>query len=167
MKKQVIAGIVAIMIIAAGFLVYYEFIDNTGSVHVEVADAPSGNVSAVYITFDAVYMHSTTAGWKNFSIGAKTVNILHLSISNASLLSSVNIAPGKYTMIRLAIVNVTVKISGFSFAFTPSNGYVDIVSPFTVSAHSTTTLVIDFNLTQDLNIRSQVFTPTASMVVNP
>ncbi|MCL5731158.1 MAG: DUF4382 domain-containing protein [Candidatus Thermoplasmatota archaeon] len=167
MKKQLIAGIIAIIVIAAGFLLYYEFIDNTGSVNVKVADAPNGNVSAVYITFDAVYMHSGTAGWKNYSIGSKTVNILHLTTTNASLLSSINIPPGKYTMIRLAIVNVTVKIGMLSFAFTSSNGYVDIVAPFTVTAHASTTLVIDFNLTQDLNMQSQIFTPTASMVVNP
>ncbi len=165
MNKKIIGAVVAAIIISAGFLVYYEFVDNGGNVNVKVADAPVG-ASAVFITFNNVYVHSTSSGWHNFSVSSRTINILNLTTTNAALFSSISLKAGMYTGIELGIVNVTVVMGGSRLNFTSSNGYVDIHTPFNVSAHTTTNLVIEFNLTQDLNMVSEMFTPTASMVVS-
>ena len=165
MNSKLIGVIIAVIVIAAAVLVYYQFVDNGGNVNVEVADAPVG-ASAVYITFNNVYVHGTSTGWQNFSVASKTIDILNLTASNASLFGSISLKAGTYTQIKLGIVNVTVVMSGQKITFTSSNGYVDINTPFTVSAHSTTSLVIEFNLTQDLNMVAKTFTPSASMVVS-
>lgn len=162
MNSKILGIIVAVIVIAAGVLIYYEFFDNGGSVNVKVADAPVG-ASAVYITFKDVYVHSNSSGWQNFTVASKTIDILNLTTTNASLFGSISLKAGTYTMIKLAIVNVTVVMGGQHVNFTSANGYVDIVTPFTVSAHSTTNLIIEFNLTQDLNLMAKTFTPTASM----
>ena len=101
MNSKILGIIVAVIVIAAGVLIYYEFFDNGGSVNVKVADAPVG-ASAVYITFKDVYVHSNSSGWQNFTVASKTIDILNLTTTNASLFGSISLKAGTYTMIKLA-----------------------------------------------------------------
>ena len=164
--KSVIAAVIVVVLVAAGVGGYflYNSMQSNGNIAISVADANTlQQVDAVYITFGSVALHSNggnnSSGWMNYSVLTKTVNILGLTTSNASLLSNITLHAGKYTMIRLYITNVTVNILGVNYTFTLSAPYAFINRPFTVSAHSTTNVIIDFNLNSDLNLNSKIFTP--------
>ena len=169
MKSKAIIGIVAVLIIAAGVggYLYYNNTNTTGHMAVSVADAPvMSGVGAVYISFSAVELHSNTSGWTNYSVPSTTINILGLTTTNASLLTNITLHSGTYTTIRLFINSITVEILGANISFTMASKFAFINHPFTVSAHSTTGIIIDFNLNQDLNLNSRMFTPSVGFVQN-
>lgn len=165
-SKIIISVIVVIALIAGGFTYLNYSNSNTGKVSVYAEDAPIFNVSAVYITFTNVSLHNTSSGWHTYTLTTTTVNILGLTTTNASLLSSFSIKAGNYTMIRLYITSINVKIAGLNVSFTLASPDAFINHPFSVSAHSTTGLDIEFNLSQDLNINSRMFAPSIGVVVS-
>lgn len=110
-------------------------------------------------------LHSNTSGWQNYTID-KTVNIYGLTTSNASLLTNISLHAGKYTMIRLYISKVNVIFSGTNETFSMSAQFAFINHPFTVSPHSTTTVIIEFDLHSDLNLQSKIFTPYVGYTTN-
>jgi len=167
MKRAYLSVIVAVVIIAAsvGGFEYYQNTQNTGHMSISVADAPiASGVAAVYIEFKAVSLHSNTSGWQNYSAN-ETLNIWGLTISNASLLANISLHPGTYTMIRLYITSVIVNILGVNFTFTLNAPFAFINHPFTISAHSTTAVTVEFDLNADLNLQSKVFTPNVGFTV--
>ena len=171
MKGKYIAAIVAVIMIAGGLagLVYYQASQAAsadGHVAMKVADAPNGSVSGVFITFSDVSLHNNASGWTNYSVKSTTVNILGLTASNASLLTNITLSAGTYTMIRLYITNVTVNMLGINATFTLHAPFAFINHPFKVSAHGNLNVIIEFNLTQDLNLTSKVFTPNVGVVVS-
>ncbi len=162
MKKSKLITIIVVVValIGLGSFAYYEFFDQGGNVSLKVMDAPISGVSAVYLTFSHVAIHGTKTGWSNYTLASKTVNILHLTTSNASLLGSIKLTAQRYTQIRLYVQNVSIVMSGVSQNMTMSGGHwADIIGTFNVSAHSTTTVIIAFNLNQELNMVSMTFTP--------
>ena len=165
-SKIIISVIVVIALIAGGFTYLNYSNSNTGKVNVYVEDAPILNVSAVYITFANFSLHNTSSGWSTHSVKTTTVNILGLTTTNASLLGSFTINAGNYTMIRLYLTSVRVVIAGVNVSFTLASPDAFLNHPFTVKAHSTTNLNIEFNLSQDLNINSRIFTPSIGVVVS-
>jgi len=60
-SSALVAVILAVIIIAVGGYSYYEFA-STGNMAISVSDLPSSNVTAVYITFTDVALHSNTSG---------------------------------------------------------------------------------------------------------
>lgn len=173
MKKfgAAIMAIAVVLIIIGGLFVFNSYVSNsnkTATVDMEVADLPVMNASAVYITFSAFALHgNNNTGWKNYSLphGNETVNILGLTASNASLLTSVKLTAQTYTMFRLYITNVTVVIAGVAINFTLASSFGFLNHPVTLTAGSTSTIVFEFNLTQDLNLSSHIFTPNLGIEV--
>ena len=169
MKNKILIPIVVIIVIAAGIggFLYYSGTESNGHMAISVADAPAvSGVGAVYITFTSVELHSNASGWVNYSVPTTTINILGLTISNASLLTNITLHPGKYTMIRLFIKSVTVNVLGVNVSFTLASKFAFINHHFNVSLHSTTKVIIDFNLNQNLNLNSKIFTPDVGVVVD-
>jgi hypothetical protein len=172
MNKKYIAGIVAIVIIAGivGGYAYYNNMQatkNTGTMNVGVADAPLLNtsVTGVFMTFDKVSLHSNTTGWSNYSVTPQTVNIMNVSASNPFTLSNLTLSSGRYTTIRLYITNVSAVILGVNVSFTLKAPFAFVTHTFTVAAHSTLNVVMDFHLNSDLNTNAQIFTPNVGVVV--
>lgn len=166
MKSAYVAIAAAVIIIGAlGGYYYFNGMNltstqNTGSVAISVADAPvQSSVTAVNITFSSVALHSNTTGWQNYSVSKTTVDILGLTTTNASLLSTIKLHTGTYNMIRLYITNVTVEVSNVNENFTLNAPFAFINHPFNVSNNKSTSVVIDFHLNQDLNLNAKVFTP--------
>lgn len=179
MKTKYVAAVVVIILAAGiGSFAYYNETQNTGTMTLSVADAGISGATAVYITFSSFSIHkapgngsssnasnSSNGGWTNYSVSTKTINILNLNISNASLLGKISLTAGTYTMFRLYITKVTVDFTSLgNVTFTLMSPFAFVSKAITISAHSTTNVVFDFNLTQDLNITSKVFTPNIGSV---
>jgi len=178
----VIVAIIIIAVVAGGGYYAYHY-ETTGTMKVSAADnLPSmSGLMAVDITFSAISLHSdkassNTTGWTNYSLHDKTVNILNLNASNAAFLSNISVHAGSYNLMKIYIKNVTVHIntqaifggiwgSNTTVNLTPANAsaFVVPVHPATVSAHSTTHIVLDFNLAKDLSPSSSKFSMGATV----
>jgi hypothetical protein len=179
MKTKYVAAVVVIILAAGiGSFAYYNETQNTGTMTLSVADAGISGATAVYITFSNFSIHkapgngsssnasnSSNGGWTNYSVGTKTINILNLNISNASLLGKISLTAGTYTMFRFYITNVTVDFTSLgNVSFILTSHFAFVSKAIKISAHSTTNEVFDFNLAQDLNLTSNVFTPNIGSV---
>ncbi len=159
-KAKIIAiGIAVVVLIGVASVVYYAYLENPSTLDIKVMDAPITGVSAVNITFNEVQIHGTSSGWTTSSLASKTIDILGLTTSNASLFATLSLSAQRYTQIRMHLESVTVVILGKSYNFTLVSNWADIIGTFNISAHSTTTLTIAFNLNQELNVASSTFTP--------
>ena len=176
MKTKYVAAVVVIILAAGiGSFAYYNEGQNVGSMSLSVADLGISGVSAVYITFSDFSTHkapangstnSNNGGWSNYSVSTKTVDILNLSQSNASLLGKMSLTAGTYTMFRLYITNVTVVVSGVHISLTLKAPFAFVTHAIKISAHSTTNVVFDFNLHTDMAISGTagIFTPNVGTV---
>jgi len=169
MAYKKILAIIVIVVIVAGVLLYYESQTGTdGNLKISVADTPAPGVSAVYLTFNAVEVHSTggnsSSGWQTYSISTTTINIYGVTMTNPAFLSSIALKAGKYTQIRLELTKVTAIINGSNISMTLATHFALVVHPFNISAHSTTTMVIDFTLNPSSMMTTSVFTPVVGSV---
>ena len=168
MSKKIIAGVIIVVVIAAGLL-YYEYGYNTGGkLNISVADSAGPGVSAVFITFSGVEVHSTggnnSSGWQSYSMTSTTINIYGVTTTNPSFLKALNLSAGKYTQIRLELTSVVATINGVNTTLTLASQYALVIHPFTISSHATTNMVIDFTLNPASIITSGVFTPVIGSV---
>lgn len=162
------AAIIAVVVVAViiGSLGYYFLVPANSRLSIEVADQPTSDISAVYITFSTVALHGNTSGWKNYTLPTKTVDILGLTTSNASLLGTITLTPQKYTMLRIHIQNVTVVVAGVHINLTLASSFGFINHPFDISAHSSSDVIIEFDLQSDINLSSDIFTPSIGIFVS-
>ena len=165
-KYAVVAAVIVIVAALVGTY-YYLGYEGNGTVNVSVADTSIAGVSAVNLTFSEIAIHSNATGWTNIST-TKTIDILNVTSANAILLGSMSLKAQKYTQIRLELTKVTVVLFGVNVTATLSrNGFAVINQPFTVSAHGTTDMVIDFDLRTSVQIMgptSITFTPNIGSV---
>lgn len=132
---------------------------NTGTLNLFVSDAPSNNVSAVYMTFSIISLYENFKGWVNYSIGQETMNILHITASNAHLLENLSVIPQQYTAIGIHLTKVVAEVNGLNETFTLASNDAFISHTFSVVTNRTTNVNIEFNLGSDLNVNTRVFTP--------
>ena len=164
-SMKIVAVAVAVVAIASGGYIALTH-HNSGTLNVYVQDLPANNVSAVYITFSAVSVHGNNTGWANYSLGSRTIDILGLTASNATLLNSITLNAEKYTMIRLYISKVNVTVNGQNVTFSLKAPFAFINHPFNVSSNSSTAINFDFKINQDLNMNSRIFTPNIGYTVS-
>ncbi|MEM0128421.1 MAG: DUF4382 domain-containing protein [Thermoplasmatales archaeon] len=162
-RNSVIAIVAVAAVIIAGVAVY-EYYGTVGTLSISVADAPAGNISAVYITFSSISLHSNSSGWINLSVGNKIVNIYGLTVNNSSFLGSFSLHSGKYTTLRVYVTNVSVVIGGVNETFHLASKFAFLNHPFYIAPHSATKFTLEFSLNQCLNERSMIFTPYIGIV---
>ena len=179
MKSNKLMSVIVIVIIVAvvaggGYYAYHY--ETTGKLKVSAADAPLNltGVLDVNVTFSAIALHSDKAssnstGWTNYSLHDKTVNIMNLNASNAAFLSNLSVYAGSYNMMKIYIKNVSIdmlNIGSITLHLSHAFALVIFVHPLTVAAHTTTSMVTDFNLSSDMHLSSKTFTMSASVVIN-
>ena len=165
MKGGKIIAAIMVIVIIAGIGYYGYHYETTGKLKVNTddimvsnatnsPDASHGSVhGGMYITFSAIALHkkgaSNSTGWTNYSLHDKTVNVLDLTSSNASFLSNLSVHAGTYNMIKIYIKSISVNMSAPGIT---SNTTLTLSAPFalavhtiTVSAHGTTSIVIDIH----------------------
>ena len=166
MKKSVIIAIVAVIIIAGAGIAVFEYYGNMGTLSISVADLPASNVSAVYISFSSISIHSNSSGWTNYSLPTRVVNIYGLTLNNSSFLGNITTPSGKYTMIRVYVTSVNVVVVGFNETFKLASRAAFLNHPFSIAPHSTTGFTMEFDLHQCLNLSAKIFTPYIGIVTS-
>lgn len=163
-KGLAIAVIVIILGVVAGSYAYETYGASGSSVTFKAADAPMANISAVYITFSSVEVHANSSGWTNYSLGDKTINILGTTATNATILGKFALKSQVYTEFRIYISKVVVDIAGVNTTMHMALGYGFLNHAVDLSAHSTGSIIFEFNLNSDMNMISDMFTPSIGVV---
>lgn len=136
----------------------------TGTVNVQLTDAPACGFDHVYVTVDQVRINASSSagdndgGWTTIALATPLkVDLLSLTNGAMATLGQATLAAGQYQQVRLVLAqnqgNATansVVVSGTSTEqalSTPSatQSGLKIIRPFDVAANSTVDLVLDFN----------------------
>ncbi|MGC8574345.1 MAG: DUF4382 domain-containing protein [Thermoplasmata archaeon] len=165
MKKSVVIILVIVILLIAGVGYYYLANYSDGNMNIRVSDSSITGIMAVYITFNQVAIHGNKTGWTNYSFSSQTINILGLTINNSKSIGNFSLSAQKYTMLRIYIQSVSVTTPAGNITLKLSSPFVFINHPINISAHSTTDVVIEFNLQQSINMESNVFTPYVGIFI--
>ncbi|MEM5330407.1 DUF4382 domain-containing protein [Paraburkholderia sp. JHI2823] len=136
----------------------------TGTVNVQMADAPSCGFDHVYVTVSQVRINASSSagdndsGWTNITLATpQKVDLLSLTNGTMAALGQATLPAGQYQQVRLVLaqnqgntVANSVVVSGTTNEqplATPSatQSGLKIIRPFDVAANSTVDLVLDFN----------------------
>jgi len=134
--------------------------EGTGSLSLDITDAPVDSLEKVVITFDAITLKPRSGGQIRIDLEeAQTLDMLELSRGNsASLLSDEEVPAGDYNWIRLHLDESDMHVidkDGGRHDLTVPSGILRLVSGFTVpeGGHASFTI--------DLDVRKAIVKPTA------
>ncbi len=116
-----------------------------GTLYMAVTDAAvnMGNVSAVNMTVDKIYLHSQAQGWVTVSQESQTFNLLALKAAKKAILATkIDVQPDSYDQVWLHVTGVKVTESGrVKEAVLPSSDVkMDIYLKVLANATSTATI---------------------------
>jgi hypothetical protein len=136
----------------------------TGTVNVQMTDAPSCGFDHVYVTVSQVRINASSSagdndsGWTNITLATpQKVDLLSLTNGTMATLGQATLPAGQYQQVRLVLAQNqgntaanSVVVSGTTneqTLATPSatQSGLKIIRPFDVVANSTVDLVLDFN----------------------
>ncbi len=135
----------------------------TGRVVINVKDAPAG-WTHINVTFSTVKIHQAgldddnatnktsndDSGWHILELGGQTLDLAAL-VNVSELLASGNVSVGKYTQIRIVVVNVAGTLeNGTLVNFRVPSGELKLIRPFTIAEDTTTTLTVDIDLSKSI-----------------
>lgn len=138
--------------------------NSTGTVNVQMTDAPSCGFDHVYVTVNQVRINANSSaadndnGWTTITLATpQKLDLLALTNGAMATLGQSTLAAGQYQQIRLVLASNqgnslanSVVVSGTTTEqalASPSatQSGLKIIRPFTVGANSTVDLVLDFN----------------------
>ncbi len=169
MQRKYTISIIALIVVVLILVPSYIYISNynDGVIKFSAADSPiTEGISGVYITFSQIEMHSNNSGWLDFSIPQTTINIFNFTINNPAFIASLNIPSGRYTMMRVYIKSVSVDLMGNNITLNLSSHWGFVNHPLVILAHSTSNVVLEFNLNECININSKIFTPYIGVFIS-
>jgi len=124
-----------------------------GIIEIRVTDPPPPGVSSAYVTLTKIEVHQASdnvsdnaSGWITIISGNSTFNLFEI-INEADVLGSENVTAGKYTQIRMEVIEVKGLLSDNTTPYTATvpSGKLRIVRPFNVEPSITTVLTLDFD----------------------
>jgi Domain of unknown function (DUF4382) len=123
----------------------------TGTLAIRLVDAPTDSVKSIFVTIDSVTAHSDEAGWVNVFQGPLTVDLLTLKETSMQL-GQVTLPAGTVSEVRFQLVDggpqYVVLDDGTQAPLKVPSGTssgVKLKGPFTVSACTKHTLILDFD----------------------
>lgn len=141
----------------------------TGDLIIAVKDvkqkvAGLGYCNALTLTVDSLEIHKTGGAWITISNDTKTFDLIKYT-DIVGIIGEKTLDEGKYTQIRMNIVNATVKIynaAGGVYNKTypmviPSNE-LKVVHPFNMTADKTLALTIDFDVPNTVSRTAEGYT---------
>jgi len=148
LSHAIIALIASTVIVACTVLTLTRLLykPKTGTLVVEVKDAPVHDLKHLNITIDDVEVQNSDGGWTTLKIYNASFDLLKLQ-NVTSTLAVGELKPGNYSKIRMHIVEANATLSDGSYI--PLNvppGHIDIHVQFEVKAGGKTTLIIDIEV---------------------
>jgi hypothetical protein len=133
----------------------------TGNLTILLTDA-AAIYDSVNITFAEVSAHLDSA-WLKVMTDTTTVNLLDWSNGNAMVLGSEDVPAGKYTQIRIKIIDAEIGVNGLVFPLdVPSGAQTGLKfgPQFTINEGSSYELVIDFDASRSIVTTGPPHNPT-------
>jgi uncharacterized protein DUF4382 len=125
--------------------------NNTANLTIFLTDA-AANYDSVNITFAEISAHLDST-WLTVMTDTITVNLLDWSNGNAMILGSDTIPAGKYTQIRIKIIDAEIGVDGQVFPLDVPSGAktgLKLGPQFTINEGSTYEMVIDFDASRSI-----------------
>ncbi len=151
----IVVLIAAIVIIGSTAIILVQNQNENGKVSVYVKDAPVA-WKHVNVTFSVVQIHmangtNSSSGWQNLTLtGQHAIDLMSL-VNVSDLLAQGKVPVGKYTQIRLVVINVTGMMDdGTHVNFTVPSGELKTTHPFNVTKGSATKLTLEIDLSKSI-----------------
>ena len=143
---------------------------NYGVFYFAVTDRPNaiGDFAALNVTVSKIGVHSAKDNleniWLEFTPSTSTFDLVTLQGDNIQTLVSTFLPIGKYTQVRLIVVNAVgiLKTGGTENVTVPS-GELKLVQSFQIEENKTTTFVFDLNVVKTGD-NAYMLTPVAGKV---
>jgi uncharacterized protein DUF4382 len=152
--RQLIFGFILLIIVSTGCEKDTTGIDSDnkmGNLTILLTDA-AANYDSVNITFAEVSAHLDST-WLTIMTDTTTINLLDWSNGNAMVLGSEDVPAGKYTQIRIKIIDAEIGVDGQVFPLEVPSGAktgLKFGPQFTIKKGSTYELVIDFDASRSI-----------------
>lgn len=131
---------------------------STGSASVYVKDAPTDEFDEIHVVFTKIQVHASNAsengtGWVTLFDNATGVDVdlLNASGTQAAFLGEADLQTGRYTQLRVTVMEAYGVKDDQQIALTLSSGTLKLNHPFTIAADKETRLVLDFDLDRSLH----------------
>jgi hypothetical protein len=135
--------------------------NKTGNLTILLTDA-AANYDSVNITFAEVSAHLDST-WLNVLTDTTTVNLLDWSNGNTMILGSEDVPAGKYTQIRIKIIDAEIGVNGQVFPLDVPSGAqsgLKFGPQFTINEGSSYEIVIDFDASRSIVTTGPAHNPT-------
>jgi hypothetical protein len=136
-----------------------------GTLNLRLTDSPFTDAKAVYVTFEGVRAHRSEGDWTTVAFTdpaatSRTCDLKKLQNGAEDILGTQPLVAGQYTMIRLVVASTKLDFTNQSAAgpacfnglppsglvdATVSSGEVKLNRPFTLSAETATTILLDLD----------------------
>ena len=142
-------------LLLAGGCVYYFTLLSTGTLHIQVKDAPS-NWLHLNITFDRIEIHRAGAGNESgwLSVNLTTRSIDFIALGNLTQTLAVDkIAAGTYTQLRIVVGQAlgTTAVGTRVTMVVPDQGVLKTDTPFALPGGGSATVTLDFDLARSVH----------------
>jgi hypothetical protein len=118
-----------------------------GRLKIHLTDAPA-DYDEVNITFSSIEIHREDTGWFTVSTEIQNVDLLTLRNGATVLFADTILSVGKYTQIRLHIVDAEVVVDGITYPLEIPSGDqsgLKLIHPFEIIPDFTVELLLDFD----------------------
>ena len=140
-----------------------------GLVDFRVTDQANGEITAIVITATDIQVHAADAAddaWRTVLEGEHQFDLLKV-VSQEQSLGVGELAPGRYTQVRLTIQDVTITRGGEQVTAEVPSSVLRFVRPFDVVVGETTILTFDFDADRSVVTagRRLILRPTVKLLV--
>jgi len=177
-KKTVMIAIIGAMIGATVFSGCLQA--GTGQLILKITDKPGDfNITRANVTISQVKVHLSagagnesenetngTAGWYTVVNVSQTFDLIALQ-NVSQIFGSANLSAGWYTQIRLYVESAVLTIDGVEYNCTIPSKTIKLIKPWSISANTTTTLILDFDVQKSLHQTGNgkyMFKPTIKII---
>ena len=131
--------------------------DGTGTLVMQLTDAPGLNITEALVDISEVRVHyagtcqnDTNGTWITVVNETQTFDLIQLQ-NATEVLGEVNLSAGWYTQIRLYVDNALVTIDGEQYDLKIPSKNVKLITPFMVQDNETLTLTLDFDVQKSVH----------------
>jgi hypothetical protein len=139
-----------------------------GMLQVYVTDPPPPDMEKILVDVKNLQVHRTGGGWFTIDENPGSFNLRELEGIQEYLTGKI-VDVGKYTQIRLEVVSVNITVDSVVHSAKVPSGEIKLVGNFEVADGSTTTITLDFNGKESVNVTGNnqyIFKPVVKLLVS-